>query len=421
MLELSMKQARRLMIGAQGLSGPTPKRPSKNKMIAAFDQLGAVQIDSINVVARSHQIVLWSRLGEHPPDWIYELQAEGKIFEYWVHACGYAPIDLYPCFRGTMLEFPDGRNKGTREWVEENQDVLTEVLEAIRTNGEMSISAFQAPADAEKPDPWSWFGNKPARVALSMLWSDGSLMVSRREKFQRYFDLTERVLPDHVDAEPLDRCTANRTLGIKAVDAMGITNARWLPDYFRTSARHIIRRAEAASLLEAIAEAGYAIPARIKGLDQDFYVSLSALERRFRPSRTTLLSPFDSLIWDRGRTKTIFDYEVKFEIYVPKAKREYGYFNLAILHRDEIVGQLDPKVHRKDGVLDIQALHLEPGFQPDERFYFELAESLLSFMRFNGACELTLGSEIPRDISEPLMSMLTELGPEHSRMEAIDE
>lgn len=407
MLELSMRQARRLMIGSQGLAGPPPKRASKNKALKMIRQLGALQIDSINVVARTHHIVLWSRIGEHPLDWVYELQAEGEILEYWAHACAYTPMELYPCFRKTMLEFP--RSAQTKEWMLENQEILDDVVETIRSNGPSAVRDFEAPPDAEKAHAWAWYGNKPAKRALALLWTNGTLMVTRRERFQRIFDVTERALPVGIDCEPLDPDERNQILAATALDAMGLTTARWLPDYFRTSGERIIRPASATDVLQELVEVGKAVPARVKGIDQDVFVSSAALERRFKPSRTTLLSPFDSLIWDRNRAQEMFDYTVKFEPYVPKAKRQYGYFNLAILHRDQIVGQLDPKVDRKTGVLHIKSLHLEPGYEPDDRFYQEFATMLHSFKRFNDATEIQLNSCCnPDHVSEPLCFALKE-------------
>src|SRR5690606_30492263 len=143
-------------------------------------------------------------------------------------------------------------------------------------------------------------------------------------------------------------------------------------------------------LMGRLVERGLAVPARVEGLEDEVVVWAEALEKRFKPSRTTLLSPFDSLIWHRRRTEELFDYTVPFEVYVPRAKRRYGYYNLPILYRDELVGCLDPKVDRKTGLLTINSLPLEPTFcgRDDDRFYTDLAETLHDFRDFNGATEI---------------------------------
>lgn len=398
-LELSIKQARRLMIGSQLLSGPPPKRPTKRKMREVIQHLGAVQIDSISVVERSHHLVLWSRLGNHPTDWLHELHGKDRaLFEYWAHACAYVPIELYGCFRRIMLGFEDRIDDRLDEWFEGNPGILDHVMEHVRQNGAVTTKSFEPPEGAERAQAWAWYGNKPTNLALDILWTSGKLMIDRREKFQRHYDLAERVYPEWDDSRMPSLDEERDTLAEITINALGVSTARWLPDYFRTHRGHnAITAKNAKETLERLIERGVAVPGRIKELDVDVAISTKALERRFKPSRTTLLSPFDNLIWHRPRTKELFDFDVNLEIYIPKAKRRYGYFSLAILHRDELVGRLDPKVDRKSGVLYIRALHLEPDFvgRDDDRFYFELAETLRDFRDFNGATEICVETADP--------------------------
>ncbi|CAN5772693.1 winged helix-turn-helix domain-containing protein [soil metagenome] len=411
MLELSRKQARRLMIGAQLLDGPPPKRPTLAKMRETIQHLGAVQIDSISVVERSHHLVLWSRLGNHPTEWLHELHAsERAIFEYWAHACAYVPIDLYGPFRRKMLDHPRTRRPKMVEWINENQAVLDHVVEFIQNNGAVSTRSFDPPEGAKKAEAWAWYGNKPTNLALDVLWTIGTLMVDRREGFQRFYDLTERIYPgwdDETDL-PIEE-EARDQLARRALGALGLTTVYWFPDYFRTNwGDRMIDRSVSRQMMNRLVEQDIAVPAKVEGLEDDVIVSKELLERRIRPSRTTLLSPFDSLIWDRRRALELFDYQVKFEVYVPRAKRRYGYYNLAILHRDELVGQLDPKVHRKERLLTINSLHLEPEFvgKDDERFYASLAETLHDFSAFNGADDITVERSDPDGAAGRLQAAL---------------
>lgn len=393
MLELSLREARRLALGAQLLAGPPPRRPTKAMMLDTIRHLGAVQIDSINVVARSHHIVLWSRLGNHDPAWLDELLGRDRaIFEYWTHAAAYSPIELFPYFRLIMRRFhdPDGYGLGddTLAWIRDNRDLFEHVVETVRVNGPVAATSFQAPDGAPRPGPWSWYGNKPTNRALEFLWTMGVLMIDRREKFQRWYDLVERVHPTWDDALLPSVEEQRLALGAHALRAMGLTTARWLPDYFRTWGARAITGSASKHILDELVDRGAGVPARIEGVDDPVVVSTELLDRRFRPSRTTLLSPFDSLIWDRRRTEALFDFELRLEAYTPAPKRRYGYFSLPILYRDRLVGRLDPKADRKRAEFWVKALHLEPWFAPkaDERFYADLAATLRQFASFNG-CE----------------------------------
>lgn len=412
MLELSIKQARRLMIGAQRLAGPPPKRPTKRRMLETIQQIGVVQIDSISVVERSHHLVLWSRLGDHPTEWLYELHGKDRaLFEYWSHACAYTPIELFGPFRRRMLDHERLHGKRAQEWIKENRDVMEHVVEFVRERGAVSTRSFDPPPGAQKAEAWAWYGNKPTNLALDILWTNGTLMIDRREGFQRFYDLTERVHPEWNDDEHLPtEQEAMDQIAARTLRALGVATAAWFPDYYRSHrSAALIPRKQASKAMERLIEMDVAAPARIRGLDADAVVWKELLDKRIRPSRTTLLSPFDSLIWDRRRALELFDYEVKFEVYVPRAKRRYGYYNLAILHRDELVGQLDPKVHRKERLLTINSLHLEPEFigRDDERFYASLAETLHDFMAFNGADEIEIAWSHPDYAAERLRAALS--------------
>lgn len=407
MLELSRRQARRLMIGAQQLAGPPPKRPSKAKMLEVIRGLGALQIDSISVVARSHHIVLWSRLGNHPPEWLDELHGQdGALFEYWAHAAAFVPIELFPYFRGKMLCYPpDGGYNFTRDWMSENRDVLDAVVGHVQANGAVTSKSFDPPEGAARAAAWGWHGNKPTNRALDLLWTQGVLMVARRDKFQRVYDLTERVYPTWSDTLLPSDEDVRLVLSEIALNAVGVMSEYWLPDYFRpdwSTAR--VNRAVAREVMAQLVERGVAVPAQIEGVAGQTVVAASALERRFPPSRTTLLSPFDSLIWDRRRARELWDFEVQLEIYIPRDKRRYGYYSLPILYRDQLVGRLDPKADRKAGVLYIHALHLEPWFSgaDDERFYAELAATLNDFRAFNGVHEIVVTRSEPEHAAAPL-------------------
>ncbi|HEX5165193.1 MAG TPA: crosslink repair DNA glycosylase YcaQ family protein [Thermomicrobiales bacterium] len=414
MLELSIKEARRLMLGAQLLAGRPPKRPTKQMMRDTIRHLGALQIDSISVVARSHHIVLWSRLGNHPPEWLDELLGKDRaLFEYWAHAAAFVPIEHYPFFRRMMLSFHDGSgtrwSERTREWIEKNRELVDGVIDHIREHGAVSTSTFAAPEGAERAAPWAWYGNKPTNLALEMLWTNGTLMVDRREKFQRWYDLTERVHPTWDDRLIPSVEEERNTLAAVALAALGVSTVRWLPDYFRKNQNDgALRGTTTRNVLEHLAETGFATRARIKGIDDDAYVQTALLDEKIPLSRTTLLSPFDSLVWDRRRAAELFSFPLMLEAYTPAPKRQYGYFSLPILYRDQLVGRLDPKAERKSGQFIVKALHLEPWFagKDDERFYVSLAANLRDFATFNGCMEFAIERSDPGHAGERLADAL---------------
>jgi uncharacterized protein YcaQ len=403
MLELSIKEARRLAVGAQLLAGKPPKRATKQLMRDTIRHLGALQIDSISVVARSHHIVLWSRIGNHPTDWLYELHGDDKVlFEYWAHAAAYVPIEYFPYFRRMMLEYREGVGNASkaryRKWVDENQDLIDRVVAHIRETGAVSTSSFDPPEGAKRASPWAWYGNKPTNLALDVLWTNGTLMIDRREKFQRWYDLTERVHPAWDDRLIPSIEEEQRALAGIALTAMGVTTERWLPDYFRKNLGDgPVTNKLSKATLKHLVETGFATPAKIAGLDEPAYVATSLLDRKIPISRTTLLSPFDSLVWDRRRAMGLFGFELQLEAYTPAPKRRYGYFSLPILYRDQLVGRLDPKAERKTGCFIIKALHLEPSFagKDDDRFYASLAAALRDFATFNGCTEFAFERSDP--------------------------
>jgi uncharacterized protein YcaQ len=413
-VELSLREARRLAVAAQQLSGPPPKRPTKALMLETIRKLGALQIDTISVVARSHHIVLWSRLGNHDPRWLEELAGPDRaLFEYWAHAAAFVPIELYPCFRRAMLAYLDDSGNGwsasTREWIRENQELLDRVVAHIQEHGAVTSSSFAPPEGAQRAAAWAWYGNKPTNLALDMLWTMGVLMIAHRQKFQRVYDLAERVHPG-ITALPLpSEEEERRTLAAIAVRAMGLASVRWLPDYFRTNwGKRAIPNSLSTRVLNELVESGEFVRTRVAGLSDDFVTPRALLDGKHKPSRTTLLSPFDSLIWDRRRTEELFDFFLRIECYTPAPKRQYGYFSLPILYRDQLVGRLDPKAERKARVLIVKALHLEPWFvaKADERFYAELAGALRSFSAFNECDEVSVERSDPACAAERLRAAL---------------
>jgi uncharacterized protein YcaQ len=360
--------------------------------------MGVLQIDSIAVVARSPYLVLWSRLGSYEPRWLDELLAEGVLFEYWAHAACFIPIEDYGLYRRFMLE---GGEKA-RAWFSAHPEEIGRVLARLREGGEVRSAEF-ARANGRAGGWWEW---KPEKRALEHLFSAGELMISRRDpNFHRVYDLRERVLeralPGWEDALAPSSEEVQRTLALGAVRALGVAVARWVPDYFRTPKKGI------ASLLEELAGEGALLHAQIE--DEPAYVhpdnaelAEAAISGELRPSLTTLLSPFDPVVWDRTRALDLFGFEYRIEVYTPAARRRYGYYSLPILHRGALVGRLDAKAHRKQELFEVRALHLEPGVRVAEDLLVGLAGALRGCADWHGTPEIVVRRSDPAELVEPL-------------------
>jgi uncharacterized protein YcaQ len=335
------------------------------------------------VVARSQYLVLWSRLGCYEARWLDELLTERKLFEHWSHAACFLPIEEFPLFRHRMSDLPGWHSfpvRWAQGWLANNAPVAEKMLAHIREHGPVRTSDFER-TDGKAGGWWNW---KVEKEALEALHLTGELMIARREGFQRVYDLRERVLPGWDDARALSSDEARREFVLRTVRALGVARTSWVSDYFRLAKKGI------AALLEELAEDGALIRARVEGWRETVYLhpdslktAQAAIARKVRPARTTFLSPFDPIIWDRARVQDLYGFSYQIEVYTPAEKRRYGYFTLPILHGDTLVGRIDPKAERKEGRLLIRAAHLEPGVAVDEPLVEGMAKALRDFARFH--------------------------------------
>jgi uncharacterized protein YcaQ len=394
----SVEAARELLLAAQGL-GAVSKRATKEDVRGIIRRMGVLQIDSISVIARSPYLVLWSRLGSYEPNWLDELLAEGALFEYWSHAACFIPIEDYGLYRRFMIE---GGEK-TRSWMQAHHEEIEHVMEHISKKGPVRAAEF-ARTDGKAGGWWEW---KPEKRALEHLFAAGELMISRRENFHRVYDLRERVLanalPGWEDALAPNEQEVRRALALKTVRALGVTVDRWVPDYFRTPKKGVAR------LLEELADEGELIRAGIEGLDEPAYVhpdnagtAEKILSGRLRSTVTTLLSPFDPVVWDRTRALELFDLEYKIEVYTPAARRRYGYYSLPVLHDGALVGRLDAKAHRKQGTFEVKAIHLEPDTPINDDLVSGLAGALRDCAGWHGTPEVLVRRSDPPELAELL-------------------
>ena len=396
-MQLTPEAVRLVMLAAQGLLTPPAAPAAKDDLLPTNRRMGYLQIDTIQVVQRSQNLVLWSRLGDYSPEWLDEIHAEGQLFEYYAHALCYLPIEYYATFRGRGLH--DKRvGRYWQGWAEKHPELLAQVLEAVRENGPLSSLDFES----ERIES-GWGGVKHERLALDRLVVTGELMISRRENFRRYYDLRERVLPDWDDADAQDLETVRNELALKAVRALGVGRADWVANYYYLLKTGMARR------LEQLAKKGRLFQAAVDGWDQPVYLhpdNLSLAEKaladELKATHTTLLSPFDPLVADRDRSLELFDFDYRLESYTPAKDRQYGFFCLPILHRGRLVGRLDPKAHRKQKRMEVRALYLEPGVALDDDLAGGLKQTLDQFTAWHGMDSLHITAADPADLLEAL-------------------
>ena len=403
---LSLSAARALHLAAQGLLQPRRRKARQPDLLAAIRQMGVLQIDTIHVVARSPYLVLWSRLGDYPQPWLEQALAGGELFEYWAHEACFVPIEDYGLYRHRMLD-PEAMGwKYSATWMKERRAEVDAVLEHIRINGPTRSSDFER-TDGQAGGWWSW---KPEKRSLEVLFTTGALMIAARHNFQRIYDLAERVLPHWDDSQLPHMDEVRRELVLKAVKAMGCARAGWISDYFRTKPP----RVDPATLVEQ----GVLLRAWVDDWDDPIYVHPdhaalldSAAAGTLAATLTTILSPFDPVVWDRRRALELFNFDYRLECYTPADKRKYGYFTLPILRRGALVGRVDAKAHRRDGVFELKSLVLEPATRVSDRFTRDVAAALQRLADWHQCPHIQITQATPASFGRQLQAALDAAEP----------
>lgn len=351
-LTLSRGQARRLAVIGQMLSAPRPRSIQE-----VVHGLGEVQMDPTSAVARTEHLVLWSRLGTRfsVADLERMLWDEHSLFEYWAHI---VPVDDFDIHRESMRRFSrqvpgeGGRRVYWRQWLTANAGFRRYVLRELRSRGPLRTRDLEdRSVEGWQTGGWNDQGKSTAMM-LELLWARGEVMVAGRDGQLRLWDLAERSLP--VD-QPRSSPTAIARRVVEAqLRARGVATPRQIGWTFDGRPPGWDRA------LDVLVRDGVAIPARVGDLKGPWFVHADVAEQPFRP-RTALLSPFDDLVSDRDHTEALFDFRFRIEIYVPKAKREFGYFVLPILHGDRLIGRVDARFDRTSGAFHVNAVFAQEG------------------------------------------------------------
>jgi hypothetical protein len=391
-----------MAIARQRLPGPPPGADGKGILDVVRD-LGCLQLDPIRVVERSHLLVLWSRLGGFD---LAELDAllweERQLFEYWAHRASIVLTEDYPVHHLLMRRYPTERyaySRRVKVWLRENEALRRYVIRRIREAGPLRLRDFE---DRSRTG-WSssgWTTGRNVERMLDVLWTQGKIVVAGRDGIQKVWDLADRWFPEWTPKDRLSEREIVRQAAQRSLRALGVARHRDIEWHF-TAGRYpglalALGDLERKRVIERVrvVEDGIEWPGPWFVHSEDMPL-LDRLEDGAWEPRTTLLSPFDNLIIERARTEQLFGFDFRMEIYVPKAKRQYGYYVLPILHGDRMVGRVDPAMDRRRGVLVVHAVHAEPDGPTTPKAGRAVAAAIEDLARFLGARDVEYPGVVP--------------------------
>jgi uncharacterized protein YcaQ len=401
-VELTQPQARALHLAAQGLLTAPAKKATRAQLVACIAKMQLLQIDTIHVVARSPYLVLFSRLGSYPQHWLDAALSGGKVFETWAHEACFAPmadLALHRVYnREARAHWGLAHARKTHASQRKELDAL---LAHIDSHGAVKSSDFERTGDRTS----AWWGWKDEKRWLEALFASGELMVARREAFQRVYDAAHRVAPAVAlqDEARWTPSAVQQCFVEKSIAALGVTQARWINDYFRTKPR--LRDAD----LQPLVDSGAVLRVAVQGWEVPGYVHAShtsllrkACAGKLQATHTVLLSPFDPLVWDRERVAALFGFDYRLECYTPAARRVHGYFVLPILCQGELIGRLDAKAHRAEGIFEVKLLHTQPGLRWTDAQVMDVAQAVQSCADWHVTPQVRIASAQPAALATRL-------------------
>ncbi|WP_027858152.1 winged helix-turn-helix domain-containing protein [Marinobacterium jannaschii] len=394
-----LARLRRVALAAQGLLQAQPFGRGLAGARKAINHIGYVQIDTISVVERAHHHVFYSRVPDFKPAMINQLLLDGDIFEYWSHAAAFLPV---ADFRFS-LPYKQAIKSGQTHWYKNpDRKLMGELLARVSSEGPIRSRDLETNT-TKRAGWWDW---KPAKKALEQLYMEGELMVSNRDGFQKTYDLTERVLPPAVNSkmpsiEEFAEHIVDQQLRCHGFASLkGLTYLRRNTE-LRKAVKTLVNERLAAGTLEQLQV----------GTGEVFLLEAGGFERPLRrlKNRLLILSPFDNSVIQRERLKALFQYDYQLECYLPAAKRQYGYFSLPLLYRDEFIGRMDCKAYRKIRHLEIKRLHFEPHSFDDELVIEAFVDAITHFCHFQACDAVSLTEAHPKQLAQRLRSALKPL------------
>ena len=393
---LSIQQARKLVLLSQQVPPANQRGRAKAATLSAIEHLGYIQIDTISVIQRAHHHTLWNRNPRYNTTQLDQLMTDRQVFEYWSHAAAYLPMRD---FRFSLPQKHALASGNQEHWYERDERLMQSVMTRIATEGPLMARDFGH--NGQRTGEWKV---KPAKRALECLFMQGDLMAPRRVNFHKVYDLTERVLPEGTDTTLPDPEEYARFLILRFLRANGLGQSDEIA-YLLNNTKQLV-----SATAQEMVSTGELL--RLRVCNQYYYALPNSLELLNKPlarSRLKILSPFDNLVIQRKRLQALFGFDYLIECYVPMAKRRYGYFSLPILWNGELVARMDCKAERKESLLHIYHLALEPSLVRTDAFFLALRKELESFLQFNHCKSLRLHRTSPAKIRPVLQTVLKDL------------
>jgi uncharacterized protein YcaQ len=367
-VQLSADEARRIALAAQGFDRKRPKKPTRQHLRRMFDDVGVVQIDTVNVLVRAHEMTVFSRLGPYPRGWLDQAVADGELFEYWAHGTSYIPTEHQHLHRWRQAHYSD--HPSPHSIVVRKPEVVAGILSQVKRRGPLHLSEIEGRVKKRNSQWWDW---DDAKQALEHLFVTGQLAVTRRPDFGKLFHLPEQVIPGAALATPTPAVeTARKELTLQAARALGVATVNEIAFV------HYQRLPKARAWIDELVEEGRLVRAEVEGWRKPAFLHPEAAERAPKSfSGRHLVGPFDPLMWNRERIGRVFQFDYVLEIFVPAAKRLWGYYVYPFLYNGHFAARVDLKADRQAGVLRVQAAYVEPDLDnPHDRP--EVAEALVA-------------------------------------------
>ncbi len=398
----STRLVRRLAIAKQQLCDARPPATSQG-ILDLVRQLGCLQLDPISAVAKSHQLVLWSRIGAYDLDLLDQLLWRDRaLFEYWAHAASIVLTEDYPIHRMGMRRYLKGDTRPERllqAWLQTNRRLRRSILTQLRRSGPLPARSITDSSEVA----WGsrgWTAGRNVDRMLACLWRSGRITVTGRAGGQRLWNLTESWLPQLARGDRMSQRQVVREAAQRSLRALGVATAGQIQEHFTCGMYPGLT-----AVLNELERCGRILRVNIGDADRrwrgPWYVHTEDLELASRldnavwQPRTTLLSPFDNLIRDRVRIRLFFDFDFRMEIYVPRDRRQHGYYVMPILHGDRLVGRIDPAFDRRRKVLFINAVHAQPEGCSDRATGSEIAAAIEDLARFLKATDIQYREKVP--------------------------
>ena len=383
------QKLRRIALRHQGLAAQSHFGKGRQATERVIAHLGYVQIDTLSVVARAHHHTLWTRIPDYQPAYLDQLVSDGRVFEYWFHAASYLPMRDYRFVLPKMAAIKRGES---RYYANTDPKIVRQVLDRIRIDGPLKARDFES----QRTRNGKWWNWKPTKHALEKLFMQGDLMITKRAGMEKVYDLTERVLPSNTNTSKPSVLEFSEYLLNVSLRANGFTTLKQLTHLRPGTA---LRKALTTVLQQKIAD-GSVTEHAFDDLPT-LYAARDVFERKIAPPavQVRLLSPFDNAIIHRDRVQQLFEFDYRLECYLPKEKRQFGYFCLPILYRDQLVGQVDCKAHRKTGIFELIHLHLNDPINDLDHFIFHFTKTIYRFAAFNACQSIRVSNISPKKLA----------------------